>query len=173
MFWNNLHIFEWYSYLVISQTNLWISGISLNILSNPPKVTLKKILLDRVGNGNRGSVFQRKIGEFASKDTSNEELAAKVLKRYKGKMSSNVKKVGKWCHIWVLFVNKSRNITSCICSRFGWWSKCLTWEPMNYLATLPANPFAIPQARWMFQLGIFTLLSNSPFYYNPMPKSSP
>ena len=36
---------------------------------------------------------------------------------------------------------------------------------------LPANPFAIPQARWMFQLGIFTLLSNSPFYYNPMPKS--
>ena len=147
MFWNNLHIFEWYSYLVISQTNLWISGISLNILSNPPKVTLKKILLDRVGNGNRGSVFQRKIGEFASKDTSNEELAAKVLKRYKGKMSSNVKKVGKWCHIWVLFVNKSRNITSCICSRFGWWSKCLTWEPMNYLATLPANPFAIPQAR--------------------------
>ena len=82
-------------------------------------MTLKKILLDRVGNGNGGPVFQssigefaskdttsegngnggpvfqHSIGEFASKDTSNEELAAKVLKRYKGKMSSNVKKVGK------------------------------------------------------------------------------
>ena len=56
-------------------------------------MTLKKILLDRVGNA-RG-VLQRKIGDFASKDITNEELAAKVLKHYKGKMSSNVKKVGK------------------------------------------------------------------------------
>ena len=64
---------------------------------SPHKVTLKKILLDRVGNGNGGPVFQHSIGEFASKDTSNEEeLAAKVLKRYKGKMSSNVKKVGEY-----------------------------------------------------------------------------
>ena len=60
-------------------------------------MTLKKILLDRVGNGNGGPVFQSSIGEFASRDTtSNEELAAKVLKHYKGKMSSNVKKVGKY-----------------------------------------------------------------------------
>ena len=88
---------------------------------SPHKVTLKKILLDRVGNGNGGPVFQSKIGEFASKDTTSEgngngdpvfqssigefasrditndeELAAKVLKRYKGKMSSNVKKVGEY-----------------------------------------------------------------------------
>ena len=58
------------------------------------KVTLKKILKDRVGKEN--GVFQRKIGDFASKDTTNEELAEKVLKHYKGKMSSNVKKV-KFC----------------------------------------------------------------------------
>ena len=121
------HNLEYLAYLGMIFISCYISNKSLNmryIFEYPiktylPKVTLKKILLDRVGNGNRGSIFQRKIGEFASKDTSNEELAAKVLKRYKGKMSSNVKKVGKWCHIWVLFVNKSRNITSCICSRFG------------------------------------------------------
>jgi len=70
------------------------------------EVTLKKILLDRVGNGNRGSVFQRKIGEFASKDTSNEELAAKVLKRYKGKMSSNVKKVRLMVEVFNLRTNE-------------------------------------------------------------------
>ena len=80
----------------------YISNKSLNIRNifeylirtNTPKVTLKKILLDRVGTGNAGPVSQSKIGEFASKDTNNEELAAKVLKCYKGKMSSNVKKVG-------------------------------------------------------------------------------
>ena len=54
-------------------------------------MTLKKILLDRMGN--ESTVFKHKIGDFGSKDTSNEELAAKVLKHYKGKMSSNVKKV--------------------------------------------------------------------------------
>ena len=41
------------------------------------QVTLKKILLDRV--------------------EGNEEAAAKVLKHYKGKMSSNVKKVNGKC----------------------------------------------------------------------------
>ena len=92
----------------------------MNILSNPPKVTLKKILLDRVGNGNRGSVFQRKIGEFASKDTSNEELAAKVLKRYKGKMSSNVKKVGKFLvKTYVIKLKEISLLRVHICSRFG------------------------------------------------------
>ena len=56
------------------------------------QVTLKKILLDRV--------------------EGNEEVAAKVLKHYKGKMSSNVKKVEKF----LLLLRKF--MFCCVCFRF-------------------------------------------------------
>ena len=56
------------------------------------QVTLKKILLDRV--------------------EGNEEAAAKVLKHYKGKMSSNVKKVEKF----LLLLRKF--MFFCVCFRF-------------------------------------------------------
>jgi len=68
------------------------------------EVTLKKILLDRMGN--ESTVFKHKIGDFGSKDTSNEELAAKVLKHYKGKMSSNVKKVRLMVEVFNLRTNE-------------------------------------------------------------------
>ena len=62
--------------------------------------------------GNASGVLQRKIGDFASKDITNEELAAKVLKHYKGKMSSNVKKVGKCFSesVWKSVSVKSENM---------------------------------------------------------------
>ena len=52
---------------------------------------MKKILSDRVGN--ESNVLQLKVEDCASNDTTDEELAAEVLKHYKGKMSSNIKKV--------------------------------------------------------------------------------
>ena len=63
--------------------------------------------------GNASGVLQRKIGDFASKDITNEELAAKVLKHYKGKMSSNVKKVGKCFSESVWKSVKSENMKVC------------------------------------------------------------
>ena len=52
---------------------------------------MKKILSDRVGI--ESNVLQLKVEDCASNDTTDEELAAEVLKHYKGKMSSNIKKV--------------------------------------------------------------------------------
>jgi len=68
------------------------------------EVTLKKILSDRVGI--ESNVLQLKVEDCASKDTTDEELATEVLKHYKGKMSSNIKKVRLMVEVFNLRTNE-------------------------------------------------------------------